>query len=141
MMGKALADIFIDDENNLLRQTLDILGRPLVALLIAVVVGIFTLGRGAAMTRDQIVKCIETSLPPVAGIILIVAAGGGFKQVLVDTGIGTMLADWAKGSRRLGDPAGLGAGRIDPAGNGFRDGGHHHRLVADARVGGRHEHR
>ena len=98
MMGKALADIFIDDKENLLRQTLDILGRPLVALLIAVVVGIFTLGRGAAMTRDQIVKCIETSLPPVAGIILIVAAGGGFKQVLVDTGIGTMLAEWAKGT-------------------------------------------
>ena len=69
-----------------------------MALLIAVVVGIFTLGRGAAMTRDQIVKCLETSLPPVAGIILIVAAGGGFKQVLVDTGIGTMLADWAKGT-------------------------------------------
>ena len=31
-----------------------------------------------------------------AGIILIVAAGGGFKQVLVDTGIGTLLAEWAK---------------------------------------------
>jgi GntP family gluconate:H+ symporter len=98
MMGKALVDIFIDDKGNPLRQTFDILGRPLVALLIAVVVGIFTLGRGAAMTRDQIVKCLETSLPPVAGIILIVAAGGGFKQVLVDTGIGTMLADWAKGT-------------------------------------------
>jgi gluconate:H+ symporter, GntP family len=98
MMGKALADIFIDDKGNLLRQVFDILGRPLMALLIAVVVGIFTLGRGAAMTRDQIVKCLETSLPPVAGIILIVAAGGGFKQVLVDSGIGTLLADWAKGA-------------------------------------------
>ncbi|PXX08369.1 GntP family permease [Mycolicibacterium moriokaense] len=98
MMGKALVDIFIDDKAHPLRQTFDILGRPLVALLIAVVVGIFTLGRGAAMTRDQVVKCLETSLPPVAGIILIVAAGGGFKQVLVDTGIGTMLADWAKGT-------------------------------------------
>ncbi len=96
MMGKALVDIFIADETNPVRQTFDTLGRPLVALLIAVIVGIFTLGRGAAMTRDQIVKCIDTSLPPVAGIILIVAAGGGFKQVLVDTGIGTMLADWAK---------------------------------------------
>ena len=98
MMGKALVDIFIDDENNLVRQTFDILGRPLMALLIAVIVGIFTLGRGAAMTRDQIVKCIESALPPVAGIILIVAAGGGFKQLLVDTGIGTLLADWAKGA-------------------------------------------
>jgi gluconate:H+ symporter, GntP family len=95
MMGKALVDIFIDDENNVLRQTFDIIGRPLMALLIAVVVGMFTLGRGAAMTRDQIAKCLETSLPPVAGIILIVAAGGGFKQVLVDTGIGTKLAEWA----------------------------------------------
>jgi GntP family gluconate:H+ symporter len=95
MMGKALVDIFIDDENNTLRQTFDVLGRPLIALLIAVVVGIFTLGRGASMTRDQITKCLETSLPPVAGIILIVAAGGGFKQVLVDTGIGTKLAEWA----------------------------------------------
>jgi GntP family gluconate:H+ symporter len=95
MLGKALVDIFIDDENNWLRQTFDILGRPLMALLIAVVVGIFTLGRGAAMTREQITKCLETSLPPVAGIILIVAAGGGFKQVLVDTGIGTKLAEWA----------------------------------------------
>jgi GntP family gluconate:H+ symporter len=96
MLGKALVDIFIDDENNLLRQTFDIIGRPLMALLIAVVVGMFTLGRGAGLSRDQIVKCIESSLPPVAGIILIVAAGGGFKQVLVDSGIGTLLAGWAK---------------------------------------------
>ena len=95
MMGKALADIFIDDKNSVVRQVFDILGRPLMALLIAVIVGIFTLGRGASMTRDQITKCLETALPPVAGIILIVAAGGGFKQVLVDTGIGTKLAEWA----------------------------------------------
>jgi GntP family gluconate:H+ symporter len=95
MMGKALADIIIDDKTSVVRQVFDILGRPLMALLIAVIVGIFTLGRGAAMTRDQITKCLETSLPPVAGIIMIVAAGGGFKQVLVDTGIGTKLAEWA----------------------------------------------
>jgi GntP family gluconate:H+ symporter len=47
------------------------------------------------MTKDEISKCLESSLPPIAGILLIVAAGGGFKQVLVDTGIGTKLADWA----------------------------------------------
>ena len=69
-----------------------------MALLLAVIVGIFTLGRGAGMTRDQLTKCVESGLPPVAGIILIVAAGGGFKQVLVDSGIGTLLADWAKGA-------------------------------------------
>jgi gluconate:H+ symporter, GntP family len=96
MLGKALADIFIEDEDQWLRQIFDVLGTPLVALLIAVVAGIFTLGRGADMGRDAITRCIESSLPPVAGIILIVAAGGGFKQVLVDSGIGTLLARWAE---------------------------------------------
>jgi len=98
MLGKALADIIIDDEKNWLQTIFDSIGTPLVALLIAVIVGMFTLGRGAGMGRDELTKVIESGLPPVAGIILIVAAGGGFKQVLVDTGIGTLLADWAKGA-------------------------------------------
>ena len=96
MIGKALVDIAINDEDQLFRQIFDSLGTPLIALLIAVIVGMFTLGRGAGMTRDEITKAVESGLPPVAGIILIVAAGGGFKQVLVDTGIGTLLAEWAK---------------------------------------------
>jgi GntP family gluconate:H+ symporter len=98
MLGKAIVDIFIDDKNQLARQIFDVLGTPLIALLIAVVVGMFTLGRGAGMSRDLLSKCVASGLPPVAGIILIVAAGGGFKQVLVDTGIGTLLAEWAKGA-------------------------------------------
>jgi GntP family gluconate:H+ symporter len=96
MLGKALVDIFIEDENQWFRQIFDTLGTPLIALLIAVIVAIFTLGRGGGMSRDEITRCIESGLPPVAGIILIVAAGGGFKTVLVDTGIGTALAQWAE---------------------------------------------
>jgi GntP family gluconate:H+ symporter len=95
MMGKALADIIVDDEGDLFRRILDVLGTPVIALLIAVIVAIFTFGRGAGMDRDDITKSLETSLPPIAGILLIVCAGGGFKQVLVDTGIGTKLAEWA----------------------------------------------
>ena len=98
MLGKALVDIFIDDKKNLVRQVFDTLGTPLIALLIAVIVGLFTLGRGAGMGRDELTKVVESGLPPVAGIILIVAAGGGFKQVLVDSGIGTLLARWAEGA-------------------------------------------
>jgi GntP family gluconate:H+ symporter len=98
MLGKALVDIFIDDKTQLFRQIFDTVGTPLLALLIAVIVGMITLGRGAGMTRKQLTTAIESGLPPVAGIILIVAAGGGFKQVLVDSGIGTLLARWAEGA-------------------------------------------
>ncbi|KAB2807178.1 GntP family permease [Pimelobacter simplex] len=93
MMGKALADIFVDDEGSAVRRTLDVLGTPLIALLIAVVVGMFTLGLGSGMGRDGVGKSLESSLPGVAGILLIVSAGGGFKQSLVDTGIGTLVAE------------------------------------------------
>src|SRR5690242_5184282 len=97
MMGKALADIFAA-EGNPVRVVLDFLGTPLVALLIAVVVGMFTLGRGAGMGSKELATSLERSLPPIAGILLIVAAGGGFKQTLVDTGIGNLVADWVEGS-------------------------------------------
>ena len=95
MMGKALADIIEEDEENLVRRILDILGTPVIALLIAVIVAIFTFGLMVTMTKDEVTKSVESSLPPIAGILLIVCAGGGFKQVLVDTGIGTKLAEWA----------------------------------------------
>jgi GntP family gluconate:H+ symporter len=98
MLAKALADIVVDDPEQGVQKVLDVLGTPLVALLIAVVVALFTLGRSAGFGRARLASTLETSLPPIAGILLIVAAGGGFKQVLVDSGIGTVLADWAKGA-------------------------------------------
>ncbi|KAA0112806.1 MAG: gluconate transporter [Mycobacterium sp.] len=98
MLGKALVDIFIEDDGQWFRMIFDTLGTPLIALLIAVIVGMVTLGRGGGMSRAEITKCVESGLPPVAGIILIVAAGGGFKEVLVDTGIGTALKNLAEGT-------------------------------------------
>jgi GntP family gluconate:H+ symporter len=96
MLGKALVDIFIDDEEQRFRQVFDVLGTPLIGLLIAVLVAMYTLGVHAGMERKDVAASVEAGLPPIAGILLIVAAGGGFKQVLVDTGVGTVLADWAK---------------------------------------------
>ncbi|GLW65117.1 gluconate:H+ symporter, GntP family protein [Actinomadura rubrobrunea] len=97
MMGKALADIFLDEGDHV-RTVLDNLGTPLVALLIAVVVAMFTFGLGAGMNLREVSGVLEKSLPPIAGILLIVAAGGGFKQTLIDTGIGKLVADWVADS-------------------------------------------
>jgi GntP family gluconate:H+ symporter len=97
MMGKALVDIFLD-EGQAVRTVLDFLGTPLIALLLAVLVAMFTFGRGSGMDLKGIAGSLEKSLPPIAGILLIVAAGGGFKQTLIDTGIGQVIADAVKGS-------------------------------------------
>ncbi len=99
MMAKAIVDIIVDDPDNRVQQVFDVIGNPFIALLIAVFVAMFTFGRASGMDQDaRSPSRSRTSLPPIAGILLIVAAGGGFKQVLVDTGIGTLLADWAQGA-------------------------------------------
>lgn len=97
MMAKALADVLLDD-GSLPRQVLDFIGEPFVALLIAVVVAMFSLGGGAGMARADIMGTIERSLPPIAGIVFIVGAGGGFKQTLIDTGIAEVVADFVQDS-------------------------------------------
>ncbi len=39
---------------------------------------------------------MEKSLAPIAGILLIVGAGGGFKQTLIDAGVGRMILDFSE---------------------------------------------
>ena len=55
------------------------------------------------------------SLPGVASIILIVAAGGGFKQTLIDAGVGNVIKDWAEGVNISVLAARLARRRADPA--------------------------
>ncbi|KAA1420526.1 gluconate transporter [Mumia zhuanghuii] len=97
MMAKAVADLILD-EDGLSFAFMDFVGEPLIALLLAVIVAMFTLGVGSGMGRDELSASISASLPPIAGIVLIVGAGGGFKTVLVDTGIGEVIADFVTDS-------------------------------------------
>ncbi|GAA2257194.1 GntP family permease [Streptomyces indiaensis] len=96
MLAKALVDIIVDDPENPVQRVFDVIGAPMIALLASVLVGIFTLLRPAGFSRERISPLVEKSLMPIAGILLIVGAGGGFKQTLIDTGVGQMVLDISK---------------------------------------------
>ncbi|HEY0538473.1 MAG TPA: gluconate:H+ symporter [Actinoallomurus sp.] len=96
MLAKAVADVWLDEGG--LRTALDAIGTPLFALLVAVVVGMFTLGRSAGFGREKISSIIAESLPPIASVLLIVGAGGGFKQTLIDAGVGKAITQAANGA-------------------------------------------
>jgi GntP family gluconate:H+ symporter len=98
MLLSALTDIVWAGSDSPAKTLIDFLGTPVVALGIAVIAGIFILGRGGKMNKDAIADTLEKSLPPIAGIVFIVGAGGGFKQVLISTGIGQVIADAVEGS-------------------------------------------
>ncbi|MEZ0066478.1 GntP family gluconate:H+ symporter [Streptacidiphilus sp. MAP12-20] len=95
MLAKALVDVVVDSPKDGVQRAFDFIGSPLVALLLAVLVGMFTLGRGAGFTKARISTTVEKSLAPIAGIVFIVGAGGGFKQTLVDVGVGNAVSSWA----------------------------------------------
>ncbi len=97
MLLRAIGELTLADGNKL-RSVLDIVGTPVVALLAGVILAMFTLGVQAGLTRDRISTSLSASLPPIAGILLIVAAGGGFKQTLVDAGVANLVSDAAKGA-------------------------------------------
>ncbi|WP_053654728.1 gluconate:H+ symporter [Streptomyces sp. MMG1121] len=96
MLAKALVDIVVDDPANRTQRVFDVIGSPLIALLAAVIVGFFTLGRPAGFSKDRLQQTVEKGLAPIAGIMLIVGAGGGFKQTLIDSGVGQMILDVSK---------------------------------------------
>ncbi|WP_326648791.1 GntP family permease [Streptomyces sp. NBC_01750] len=96
MLVKALVDIVVDDKESGIQRVTDVIGSPLIALLAAVIVGMFTLGRAAGFTKERLSSTVEKSLAPIAGILLIVGAGGGFKQTLIDVGVGRMILDFSK---------------------------------------------
>ncbi|MEC4015931.1 GntT/GntP/DsdX family permease [Streptomyces sp. H27-D2] len=96
MLAKALVDIVIDDPKNTVQRVTDVIGSPLIALLAAVIVAMFTLGRAAGFRKDRLAITVEKSFVPIAGILLIVGAGGGFKQTLIDVGVGQMILDFSE---------------------------------------------
>ncbi|HET6211200.1 MAG TPA: SLC13 family permease [Jatrophihabitans sp.] len=98
MLAKAIADVVDQHGHDVLKRVLDFIGTPLIALLLAVLLAMYTLGVAAGFGRARLSDTVDAALPPIAGILLIVAAGGGLKQVLVDSGISKVIASWVQGS-------------------------------------------
>jgi gluconate:H+ symporter, GntP family len=100
MLGKALADIIWTDPKNVPRtqSVLDFIGEPLVAMTLAVLLAMVTFGYAVGFTGSSISSRIGASVGPIAAVILIVGAGGGFKQTLIGAGVGGSVSKWATGS-------------------------------------------
>lgn len=70
------------------------IGHPFSALIIANLIAWYLLGVNKGFAKSQLLDISTKSLGPAGIIILITGAGGVFKQVLVNTGTGTMLANY-----------------------------------------------
>lgn len=97
MLLASAADIALDAASSL-RAALHSAGQPIVALLLALLFSFWSLRRPRRFTREKVMKFCNDCLGPTATILLVIGAGGGFNQVLVQSGVGGAIAGVAVGS-------------------------------------------
>ena len=91
MLGKAAVDITLPPSHPL-RVLFEFIGNPMVALLLAVILSMFTFGFFLGKDTRAVGRLLGEALPPVSAIMLIIGAGGALKQMLIDVGLGTTIA-------------------------------------------------
>ncbi|MEH6512013.1 gluconate:H+ symporter [Maribacter arcticus] len=92
----ALAEFALPD-SFFLKKTLIFIGNPAIAMLISVLVAIYTLGLGRGKKMKEVMDSVGSAITGITMVLLIIAGSGALKQVLIDSGvseyIGAMLQE------------------------------------------------
>jgi gluconate:H+ symporter, GntP family len=94
MLVGAFGTVFTT-EDSVLNEWITFLGKPIIALLVSVVLSFFTLGYSRGFNKEELNQFMSACLAPTASIILIIGAGGAFKNVLIESGVGDAIASLA----------------------------------------------
>lgn len=92
MVGKTLLVIWVAKDSALM-PAISFIGNPITALLISVFFAYWSLGLARGLGLADLLSISEKSFPPIAGIFLIIGAGGAFSEVLSASGVGNGLKE------------------------------------------------
>lgn len=91
----AIGQLFLEKENPI-NKAVQFLGDPVSSLFIAVFVAIFTLGIKPGRNFGQVMESLPEHVKPIAMILLVLAGGGAFKEVLVSSGTSEYIVNLMK---------------------------------------------
>ncbi len=91
IVGNTVSSNFL--AGNPILPLIQLLGHPFTALIIANLLAWYFLGVRRGYSRQELFEISTDSLATAGTIILLTGAGGAFKQLLVDTGSGKMIAE------------------------------------------------
>jgi gluconate:H+ symporter, GntP family len=80
-----------------IRAAIEFAGTPLIAMLASALLACYTFGTACGFDRARILRFAEESLLPLASVLLVVGAGGGFGRVLDIAGVDTAIAQAMSG--------------------------------------------
>ncbi|RHR58279.1 gluconate:H+ symporter [Parabacteroides sp. AF17-28] len=95
MVIKSMVELFIKlgyMGKGIFYEVTSFLGHPFTALILATLIAAWLLGTQRGYTRKELLDISTKALAPAGMIILIIGSGGAFKQMLIDSGVGDVLA-------------------------------------------------
>lgn len=92
-----LGSYVLAPESPLLR-VLEFLGNPVIAMLIAVLVAIYTLGLARGRSMKEVMGTVAEGVQGITMVTLVIAGAGALKEVLVDSGVSDYIAGLMRGS-------------------------------------------
>ncbi|MEL6255361.1 MAG: gluconate:H+ symporter [Bacteroidota bacterium] len=84
--------------DSLVKEIILFIGNPVVAMLIAVLVAIYTLGISRGKNMSELMDSLTNSVSSITMVLLIIAGAGAFKQILVDSGVSDYIGELLNGS-------------------------------------------
>lgn len=74
------------------------IGHPVIALLISVLVAIYTLGLARAKSMKTVMNSVASAVSGITMVLLIIGGAGALKQILIDSGVSDFIAKALQGS-------------------------------------------
>ncbi|MGG2934528.1 gluconate permease GntP [Bacillus pacificus] len=85
-------------KDNSLLATIEFIGNADTAMLISLLVAIYTMGLARNIPIKNVMESCTTAISNIGMMLLIIGGGGAFKQVLIDGGVGNYVAELFKGT-------------------------------------------
>lgn len=96
LMGTTTLIYFVPEKSTL-HNILSFIGEPGIVMLLSIIFATYTLGIRCGKSMQSIMNIYGEAAKDVAMILLIIAGAGVLKQMLVDSGVSTELAEGLKG--------------------------------------------
>lgn len=93
----ALVDLVFPD-GNVITEVTSIIGNPVIAMLLSVLVAIYTLGLARGRKMIDIMDSVASAVAGITMVLLIIAGAGALKEVLIDSGVSDYIGNMLKGS-------------------------------------------
>jgi Gnt-I system high-affinity gluconate transporter len=90
-----IANTFFPGES-IVKKIILFFGDATIALLLSVLLAVLILGIAKGRSMQQVMQWLNDSISGVAVILLIITAGGVFKQVLIDSGTADYITSFSK---------------------------------------------